>query len=292
MGPFGERLKQERERRKMTLDDVALATKIGTRMLSALEEEKFERLPGGIFNKGFVRAYARHLGLDDEQAVADYLAASGGTPAVVATTPRETPPPEPPPLIEGPAQTPWGLIAVTALLVMVAVGLAVWGFSSRKPKPDEVTFATEKPKEIVASPAPATSAAVPNEVATPLPADATAHPPVQTAAMTSSTTAQPAAPATPAPGAFLVLVKAREESWVSILADGNQTEFTLSPGRQRSIEARKEVKIKAGNVGALDFWFNGEKLAGQGENNEVRTLIFGPEGLEVTTHDSTPATHP
>ena len=77
MGPFGERLKQERERRKMTLDDVALATKIGTRMLNALEEEKFERLPGGIFNKGFVRAYARHLGLDDEQAVADYLAASG-----------------------------------------------------------------------------------------------------------------------------------------------------------------------------------------------------------------------
>ena len=44
-------------------------------MLRALEEEKFDQLPGGIFNKGFVRAYARHVGLDEDQAIADYMAA-------------------------------------------------------------------------------------------------------------------------------------------------------------------------------------------------------------------------
>src|SRR5207302_459969 len=43
--------------------------------LRALEEEHFDQLPGGVFNKGFVRAYARQVGLDEEEAVADYLAA-------------------------------------------------------------------------------------------------------------------------------------------------------------------------------------------------------------------------
>src|ERR1700740_3586750 len=82
MGSFGDRLKKERDQRGITPDDIPLAdisrtTKIGTRLLRALEEEKFEQLPGGIFNKGFVRAYARHVGLDEDQAIADYMAALG-----------------------------------------------------------------------------------------------------------------------------------------------------------------------------------------------------------------------
>src|SRR5215831_710121 len=82
MGSFGDRLKKEREQRGITLDDISLNTKIGTRLLRALEEEKFDQLPGGIFNKGFVRAYARHVGLDEEQTVADYMSAAGGPPPV------------------------------------------------------------------------------------------------------------------------------------------------------------------------------------------------------------------
>src|SRR5580765_1315216 len=81
MGSFGDRLKQQREQKSISLDDISLSTKIGTRMLQALEEENFDQLPGGIFNKGFVRAYARHVGLDEEQAVSDYLLASGDVPS-------------------------------------------------------------------------------------------------------------------------------------------------------------------------------------------------------------------
>jgi len=77
---FGARLKREREKKGVTLDDISISTKIGTRLLRALEEEHFDQLPGGIFNKGFVRAYARHLGMDEDQAIADYLEASGQTP--------------------------------------------------------------------------------------------------------------------------------------------------------------------------------------------------------------------
>jgi cytoskeleton protein RodZ len=74
-GSFGERLQRERELRAISLDEIAKSTKIGTRLLQALEAEEFDKLPGGIFNKGFVRAYAKYLGLDEEQAVTDFMAA-------------------------------------------------------------------------------------------------------------------------------------------------------------------------------------------------------------------------
>jgi cytoskeleton protein RodZ len=77
LGTFGERLRREREMRGVSLDEIARATKIGTRSLKALEQEDFGKLPGGIFNKGFVRSYAKFLGMDEDQAVADYVAAAG-----------------------------------------------------------------------------------------------------------------------------------------------------------------------------------------------------------------------
>jgi len=77
MGSFGERLRREREMRGISLENIAEATKIGTRLLRAVEEEHFDLLPGGIFNKGFVRAYAKYLGLNEDEAVADYLLAAG-----------------------------------------------------------------------------------------------------------------------------------------------------------------------------------------------------------------------
>ena len=74
MGDFGSKFRQAREKKNLSLDDVSNVTKISARMLKAIEEEHFDQLPGGVFNRGFVRAYAKHLGLNDEEAVTDYLA--------------------------------------------------------------------------------------------------------------------------------------------------------------------------------------------------------------------------
>jgi cytoskeletal protein RodZ len=75
VGAFGEKLRKQREQRGITLDAISNTTKISPRMLRALEDEQFDQLPGGVFNKGFVRAYARQTGLDEEETVSDYLAA-------------------------------------------------------------------------------------------------------------------------------------------------------------------------------------------------------------------------
>jgi cytoskeleton protein RodZ len=74
VGEFGDKFRKAREKKELSFDDVSNVTKIGSRMLQAIEEEHFDQLPGGVFNKGFIRAYAKHLGLNDEEAVTDYLA--------------------------------------------------------------------------------------------------------------------------------------------------------------------------------------------------------------------------
>ena len=73
MGEFGDKFRKAREKKELSFDQVSNVTKIGARMLQAIEEEHFDVLPGGVFNKGFIRAYAKHLGLDPEETVTDYL---------------------------------------------------------------------------------------------------------------------------------------------------------------------------------------------------------------------------
>ena len=81
---LGQRLQKEREKQGVTLDEVCASTKVAMRFLRAIEEERFDQLPGGIFNKGFVRSYAQHLGINEQEAVDDYLLAAGlVTPPVV-----------------------------------------------------------------------------------------------------------------------------------------------------------------------------------------------------------------
>jgi hypothetical protein len=84
-------------------------------------------------------------------------------------------------------------------------------------------------------------------------------------------------------GEFVVLVKARDDSWIAITADGKPvTEQTLTASTEKAIHARDSVSIHAGNVGALDLYFNGNKLPSQGDEGEVKTLTFDARGLQPT----------
>ena len=76
MGMFGEDLRKAREARGMALDVIVQATKISARHLRAIEQEQFEQLPGGLFNKSIVRGYARTVGLSEEEWVHRYLEAA------------------------------------------------------------------------------------------------------------------------------------------------------------------------------------------------------------------------
>jgi cytoskeletal protein RodZ len=73
MVSLGEELKREREFREITLREISDATKINLRILEAIEKDDYSLLPGGVFNRNFVRAYAEFIGLDPEIAVRKYL---------------------------------------------------------------------------------------------------------------------------------------------------------------------------------------------------------------------------
>ena len=276
MGALGERLKREREKRKIALQEVASATKIGTRYLRAIEEDKFDELPGGVFNKGFIKAYARHLGLDADQALADY------DKAFRETHPEELTPPDPEaegrkimeqrarrvqqerPRME---QLPWGKVA--AAILLFACALVTWGAYSHFNKRVAPT------KEA------ATRAGVEVSPKAPLPKRAVKHPVAEQ--QTSQTLTPPeklAETETVAPGTFLVAIHAREDSWIHIEADGKPVlEDTLPAEAQKSVQAANQLVIKAGNIGALDFWFNGQKLPVQGDIDQVKTVTFDAAGL-------------
>jgi cytoskeleton protein RodZ len=290
---FGEKLKLEREKRKISLEQISSSTKIGTRMLQALEEDKFNQLPGGIFNKGFVRAYSRVVGLDEDQTVAEYLQASGDAPLV-----RNEPGGHEPAsheeraresqqnvrrleaVSDSPARPlPWGLFA--ALLLVVALALSFWSHRQRErarlavPPPFTTTAASS---EAGGASSPMSNSAV-NTAPT---SSSTNVPPAGESAPASSPKTSPQSTAATAalPGEFTVVIQAREESWVSIVADGKTTASELlAAGSERTVRGRKEVIVKTGNAGGIIFRFNGKKLDTGGEYGEVKTVTFGPGGL-------------
>jgi cytoskeleton protein RodZ len=289
---FGEKLRREREKRSITLEQISLSTKIGTRMLQALENDRFNQLPGGIFNKGFVRAYARHLGLDEDQTVAEYLEASGDAPPVQPELLAE----ESVRIVEAGSdvpsrQLPWGLFA--AILLLAALALSIWSHRQKKhegtaPPPSAPPAAQQPVEDRDAQPPtppnPALSSTNDRNLVTPSPINPTAQ------AIPAALNPAPPSPALPLPGAFEVVVQAREDSWTAIQVDG-RTVYSgiLSPGEQRAVRGRKEVIVKAGNVGGIDLNFNGKKLDRLGDDGQVRTLTFGPGGMEASTPTAPPA---
>src|SRR5450759_534174 len=120
-GTFGEGLKREREMRGVTLDEISAATRIATRFLQAIENEQWEQLPGGVFNRGFVRAVARYLGLDEQNIVAEYTLAVGDRPSVPVWTGS-------PPVVT--PEQPW-LAWIIADVVVLALLSGGW-FGTRR----------------------------------------------------------------------------------------------------------------------------------------------------------------
>jgi cytoskeleton protein RodZ len=312
---FGVRLKQEREKRAVTLDDISLSTKISTRMLRALEEERFDQLPGGIFNKGFIRAYARCLGMDEEQVIADYLAAispPGKDSENDDQAPVLDPPSREPAESAAAAGIPWGMFAV--VLLIVALGFAAWGFYSRDSEKGTPASAAPAAPSSNLSPAAvadrspaqppsdsgiataevakANPPTVPSTTASQSSQSPVANPPVSTPVQSSSrdslshdslsnnSLSQAPSSPNPRPGRFEVRIKARQDSWLSVSIDGEVSiHSTLIAPAEKSVRAGNEIIIKAGNIGALDFEFNGKQLPPQGGYGEVKTLIFGAKGL-------------
>lgn len=329
MGTFGERLRREREMRGVSLDEIATATKIGTRSLKALEDEQFSKLPGGIFNKGFVRAYARFLGIDEEQAVADYVAASGAqehsSEVVIEKLAAESERRADEKRIQRQresAEPPftWNTVAIVVVIAVAAVlgwqyyakhrALKTEQASANAMVPGRVTSANTSPAQVNAAASEGSAQSSPAPVlrdgaispASPLPSTATAANQPQNAPHDSQAQNQPSrnqtsastkvpqqvtasSPETPTSAGvaqeFVVVVRAKKQSWLSSLADGASHTARLLPANgEATFHARNTLRLTVGNAGGVEISFNGRTLPLVGEENKSKILIFTPDGLQ------------
>jgi cytoskeleton protein RodZ len=291
MGSFGERMQREREMRGITLEEISESTKISSRSLRALEEEEFDKLPGGIFNKGFVRAYARYVGIDEDQAVADFVVASGGE--------KEQPLPDPPePRAVALGQRAeghpnWGAFALLVVLLATAVG-AAWKLgpsvfhrvsSALTARLNSEPASPPAPPKVSPERAPSVSTTVPQPAPAAQKKPITRAKPVAVSAAGPATASQAASdaavvPSPPPPSTFVVQIRATQDAWVQIVADGRLlSEGVLIPPAEKRVRAAKEVVIKTGNAAGVEVSFNGQPLPPLGEENQMATVTLTAGGV-------------
>ncbi len=302
LGSFGDKLKRERELRGITLEEIAEATKIGTRSLRALEEENFDKLPGGIFNKGFVRAYAKFLGISEEQAVADYMAIAG-------EPEQKLPAPmnggvkryhigaEPSGLEEGessdidvPVQpesssvSVWRMMAVLILIAAAAFAgyrlykqrAAITRMSAPSrdfmPASGSVQAASQAPATAATQPPAPSSSAIPEASAATTPSPSAAKPATTSPEMVVKPATEPVR--------ITLLIRGKKDSWISVKADGAKVmEGTLAAAEEKTVTARQELILRTGNAAAIEVLNNGKPLPPLGPEGETRTFTFTPDGL-------------
>ena len=269
--------------RGVTLDEIAESTKIRRAHLEALEKEDFRDLPGGVFNKGFVRSYARFIGIDEDQAVADYAAASNEVAPPEDQFPLEIH--EKPDRELNPRSSQLPLIGSVVALVIVVAGYVVYHAKHHQPESVAASVSadthdaagTSQPveeHESTAMESATTTKAVPVKENLP------AHQPekqVASAELEKRSTAEDK-PLSPE-HTFFIIIKAKEDAWVSVVADGRRVSHgILKADKQRFVRAARQIVVKTGNAGGIDVSFNGRPLGAIGNESEARTLMFTPTG--------------
>src|SRR5260370_8103763 len=142
-GNFGERLKRERELREVSVDELTKATRISARFIGALENEDWDKLPGGIFGHGFVRAIARYLGLDEEALLGEYDLARAEKSASLPAKPEQRIP-SPPKWLPA--------VAVFIMLLLLAGLFYSARYAWRRPAPQPAANPTPTPMPIPPTP--------------------------------------------------------------------------------------------------------------------------------------------
>jgi cytoskeleton protein RodZ len=273
METLGVWLRLAREARGSTLEEAGAATHIRPRFLEALEAGDFAAFPGGdVQVRGFLRIYARYLGLSADEALARYdaevhgievilprarpearpsLPARAPTRPLVLHPPTAAPPP-PPPRVMGLEKLIIGGIVLMALLVIVT---GVGYFLSRETGEGAAAVAS-------ATATPSVKAGlVPTESAT-----------------TASPIVEPTFPISPQGEAELTL-EATEHVWARVTADGQKVfEGMLATGQVETWLGRELIVVDTGNGAGLLVTVNGQPQGRLCGRAQVCTRAWGPAG--------------
>jgi cytoskeleton protein RodZ len=248
MATLGADLQHARELAGLSLDDLSAKTKIRKTLLEAIERDDYRSVPGGLLARGYLRAYAKEVGLSAEPVATRYqtefAAAQPAEPQKRRTDAD---------VLTRPARS-HGSTVVVALLAVAAV----WLFAGRR-----------EPQRDAAPPAVGTTGqTVPVERATDRPASADAA-------------TAPAAAAVSVVPLTLDIVPTRVV-WIKADADGKRVLYALvGPDQPRAIHAREEIVLRIGDAGAFRYRVNGVEGRELGAAGEVRDLRITPQNART-----------
>ena len=252
LASFGEELRREREIRGISLKEISDATKISKRFLEALERNDHKTLPAPVFTRGFVREYARYVGLNSEEMVNRYNFAAANDDRIekppqvekYAKVPPKDISPKPSPKRGIPpvyAKVNGNLIAL--VLIAAALVAIAWYAIQRKQRIDAAEAAQPIP---VATPK--TTAAVPADT----------KPAVDDAALR-------------------MVIEADGSSWLELHADDDRVFYgDFEAGMRKEFEAKEQFRFaRIGNAAGLRITVNGVPVPRLGEEGEVvRDRVF------------------
>lgn len=244
-GNFGETMRREREMRGVSLEEVANATRISTRNLEALENERWEQLPGGVFNRGFIRSISRYLGLDEENLVSEYVLATDDQPQMAVWADKAG--------ARKPSRLPMVFAGVIAALLLSA-GFFIWrDWALVKAMVTGRASAESAPPKVALSPRPAPS-----------------QPPV--AAQTSLV-----------PETLQLKIDAAKSTTVKIIADG-ATAFDgrIEARTARTFTAKEKFEVTVGDSFALLMELNGQAVAPIGPPGQPGSITLTRKDLVKT----------
>lgn len=261
---FGRKLRESRERRGLSLRQVANATKIAMPTLEALERNDISRLPGGIFSRAFVRSYALEVGLDPDEAIEEFLAQfpndamRAGHGRLEQDEENEA--------VESDRRIATTILGLLFISIPIAGALLYFGGKGRR-------------AELRA-----------NQTVATAPVSGQRDPSVETAGMASATPApSPVAGAivpSSDPSAFAtdrlrVGLSTSRSTWVSALVDDQIAfEGVLEPGERRTIDVRREMVLTARDAAALTMTLNGAEAKPLGRADEIVTARLNPANFK------------
>jgi cytoskeletal protein RodZ len=240
----GATLRRAREQKGFTLDQLSRATKISLTSLRALENNDFERLPAVVYTRGFLRSYAREVGLDPDDTVDQYLLQLEEALPIAMAEPEPAPSSqkltEPMPHAEAAARAPTPLriqidlkslprpaMAAAALVLLAVIGLFVWRGGD-----DSAQVANAESSQRDAA-----------QAAAQVPANDAAH----AANVTDDR--------------LRIELKATGPCWVSASADRSPAlSRLLQAGESETIEAKDELVLRVGDPSTLSLTINGEPV--------------------------------
>ncbi|HKU66376.1 MAG TPA: RodZ domain-containing protein [Candidatus Baltobacteraceae bacterium] len=241
---LGERFRAAREQRGLTLSDVAEHVRIRSVYLAAIEEENWKAIGAPVYIRGFLRTYARFLGLDPEEAVSQFNALAG-TAAAPAAGPAH--PSKYEARQQGGSLAP--LIWVAGIIALALVGFVIY-------------LAVTPPRgsgQVAATSGGPTAPSLTNGSATAMPMS-----PRPSGPASASASPSPA----PLPQTRTLAIHLTAPSWLRVTVDGNVSiEGTFPAGTTKSFHG-KTALVRVGNAGGVEITVDGKtvgKLGGAGD---------------------------